>query len=86
MLLQEQVQHYEQITATHLPQLQLGDAATPVGPAYRDHLVAKPAHDRLQRKLDGQVEVFRDERAAAFYGLPPVALEGVGYVVVAGGE
>jgi hypothetical protein len=57
MVLEEHVQDDEQIAAAHLLQFQLRGAVLAVGPRDRHHVVGVAADDRLQRHLDGQVEV-----------------------------
>ena len=53
-----------------------------VVPRDRGDLVGVAAGNRLEWNLDGQVEVGRDEWPAALDDTPPVALEGIGDVVV----
>src|SRR5215204_5038209 len=83
MLLQEQVQDYEQVTAAHLLDLQFRGTGFAVGPADGYDSVAVAPDDRLERQLDGKVEVLGDERLGALDDLPTVTLERVGRVVVA---
>ena len=47
------------------------------------HRVGVPPHDRLQRHLDGQVEVVGEQRLDVVDDLAAVGLEGVRRVVVA---
>src|SRR6266540_6387300 len=49
MVLEEDVEHDEQVAAAHLLQPQLGLAVGPVRPGDRDDRVGVPAHDRLER-------------------------------------
>src|SRR4051794_39109528 len=58
---QPDVENYEEVAASHLFHRQLRLAAGPVGPGGGDHLVAVAADDRLQRHLDGEVEVLGEK-------------------------
>src|SRR4051812_11060236 len=86
VMLQEDVEDDEQITAAHLLQTQLGLAGGAVGPRDRDDGVGVAADHGLQWQLDGQVEVRRQQRPDVVDDLALVGLEGVGGVVVAVAE
>src|SRR5436309_1816771 len=80
--LQPHVEDDEQVARTLLLQAEAAGATFAVAPCDRQHLVAVAPHDRLQRQLDGEVEVRRDERLAAAGDLGAIAFERVGRVVV----
>src|SRR4051794_3745659 len=71
----------EKIPAAHFFDLELGDAEFPVAPRDGCDRVAVPAHDGFQRKLDGEIEMRGEERAAAVDDGPTVSLERVRRVV-----
>ena len=78
---QPDVEADEQVAAAHFLDLELGLARAAVAPGDGHDGPGVPAHDGLERQLDGEVEVRRDERAAALDDLAPVGFEGVGGVV-----
>src|SRR5687767_15625596 len=81
-LLQQDVEHDEEVAAALLFEMQCGDAVAAAAPADGDYLVAVAAHDRLERQLDGEVKVGREQRLAPLEHAGAVALESVGDVVV----
>src|SRR4030095_4994410 len=81
VLFQPDVETDEQVATAHLRESQTALAGTPVPPRDRDDGPREAAHDGLERQLDGQVEMGRDQGTAAVDGLPSVGLERVGDVV-----
>src|SRR6185312_9291664 len=80
-LLQPDIEHDEEIAAAHLLDLQLGNASRAVVPVDRHGGVGVAARDRLERQLDRDIEVRREERLYPLDHLTPIGLEGVGRVV-----
>src|SRR5581483_2164698 len=80
-LLEPQVEDDEEIAAAHFLDAQLGYAGFPVCPGDRNHAIGVAAHNGLQRHLDGQVEVRRNERLHRGNHFTPVYLEGVRNIV-----
>src|SRR6202040_1763960 len=71
----------KQVPAAHLPQLELREPGSPVAPGDGNDRPRKPAYDRLQGKLDREVEVRRKKRAASVDHVAPVGFKGVSHVV-----
>src|SRR5215207_2875480 len=81
-LLEQAVQDDEHVARAHLADLELRDPFLAIVPAVRDDDVRVAADDRLERHLDGQVEVVREEGLDPRDDAPPIELEGVREVVV----
>src|ERR1035441_7517261 len=81
VLLQPAIEGDEQIAAAHLPDLEFRFAGASVAPGDWHYRPGISAHDGLQRQFHREVEVRREERAAAFDDGSPVCLEGVGEVI-----
>gem|GEM_PF-6111620 len=86
VVLEEHVEHDEQVAAAHLLELELRLAGGAVAPGDRHDGVAVAADERLQRDLDREVEVVGQQRLDAVDDLAPVGLECVRRVVVAVAE
>src|SRR5215213_1149899 len=84
--LQQHVEDDEGVAAAHLPQVELRLADAPSPPGDRHDPVAVSSHDRLQRDLNGQIEVVGEQGLDRVDHLPLVGLEGIGRVVVAVAE
>src|SRR5262249_4546681 len=73
----------EEVATAHLLKLQLGSARCAIHPRDRSDRVGVSTHDRLQRNLDSQVELLRDQRLDVVNDFSTISLEGVGCIVVA---
>src|SRR5256885_5889399 len=82
VMLEVDAEDDEEVAASHLADAELRFAERTIAPRNRDHGVAVPADERLQGKLNRQVEVIRQERLQVVDHLAPVRLEGVCRVVV----
>ena len=82
VVLEEDVQHDEEVAAAHLLEGELGGPCGPAPPSDRNDSVAVPPDHCLQRQLDSEVEVVREQGSGRLDHSPPVGLEGVGGVVV----
>src|SRR5258708_2241102 len=85
-LLEPQIQDYEQIAASHLLDLELGDTGLPVSPGDRNHRKGEASDDGLQRHFNREIEMRRDERLHELDRFAAVTLERVRNVVVAEAE
>ncbi len=81
--LEKDVQDDEGIATAHLVQRELRLALLAIAPGDRDDGIAVASHDRLQRDLDREVEVVREQRLNGLDHLAPIRLERVRRVVVA---
>src|SRR5262249_2732938 len=79
--LQPDVKADKKVTAAHLLNSEFGFAGSPVAPGDRNYCPRVSAHDRLERKLHGEVKVGSNERTASIDDCFPVSFEGVGRVV-----
>src|SRR5215813_8617947 len=63
--LQPDVKADKKVTAAHLLNSEFGFAGSPVAPGDRNYCPRVSAHDRLERKLHGEVKVGSNERTAS---------------------
>ena len=82
IFLQPDVEADKEIAAAHFFDLQLWNAASPVPPGDRNAFPGKSAHNRLERNLDGQVKMRRNQWLATVDGRFSITFESVGDVVV----
>src|SRR5215212_2508112 len=83
MRLEERVEDDEEVAAAHLAQPELRLAPGAVRPGDRHDAVVMAADDRLERHLDREVEVVRQQRLDVVDDLATVRLECIRRVVVA---
>jgi len=79
--LQPNIQANKKVTTSHLFNLKLCFARSSVAPGDRNHRPRITSDDRLERNLDGQIEVWRDERLTAFDRRSAVRLKRVSRIV-----
>src|SRR5947208_9017464 len=83
MPLEPNVQDDERITAPHLLKPELRRTVLAVAPGDRYHGEVVTADDRLQRHLDREVEVIREQRLDLIDDVAPIGFERVSRVVIA---
>ena len=71
----------EEVAAAHFLDLQLGDAGAAIAPGDRHDRPGVAAHDGLERQLDREVEVRRNQGTATVDHRRAIGLEGIGRVV-----
>src|SRR5438045_2058219 len=81
VLLQPDIEADKKIAAAHLLNFQLRGSGPPVAPGDGERGPSKAADDRLERYLDCEVKMRRDERAASVDHFLAIGLEGIGGVI-----
>ena len=81
VLLQPDVQTDKKVTAAHFLNLEFSFAGSPVAPCDRDYRPGVPAHDRLERKLYREVEVWSNQWPASINDCFAICFESIGRVI-----
>src|SRR5215472_11920481 len=81
VLLEEAIENDEKIARSHFADLKLGHALLAVDPKIWHDRISVAAHDRLQRQLDGQIKMLREQWLDSGDYCPAVHLERIRDVV-----
>ena len=81
VLFQPDVEADKEVAAAHFLDFQFRRAGAPVAPGNGERGPTKTADDRLERYFHRDIEMRRDERAAALDHFPAVGFKGVGGIV-----
>lgn len=81
MLLQPNIEHDEQVAASHLLDLQLGAPCFTIHPIDRDYSERVPSYDCFEWHLDSEVKVGGNEWLDPFYDMLSIELKGVSKII-----